>query len=127
MYRSKTGAASGPEAYGLDLYKVAISNTLGQPIHIEEIEFEVNNVDSPVSTQNVGLTVAAAGSGEITGPFTEFISATIGLKAFAATTTKPVVGTYDVVFTISGHTESGDSFSTSVSSAVTFGNIDRCG
>ncbi len=128
------GTANGPEPFGIDLFQVTFTNPTGFDADIDEVDFTVRDPNGVTSRQGIGLTVKSGQTAQIIGHFTEpaGVGTDLGtgfvgnLKQFAATTVRPVAGTYEVDFKVKGSLENGDSFSVTVPSSVVFGNFNVC-
>ena len=118
-----------PEPFFANDYVIGITNNSLESITVQTVSISVDDgqgveiVDSGVNT-NIGV----GATGSVTGPFTEFITATAtAQKSFAGTGFGVQNGTYNVTATVEGQTLSGESFSASGTVAVRFFPMNNCG
>lgn len=121
-----------PEPFTNTLYTVTVHNESLQRRTITSVTVDVEDPAAPVSvvTQNVNVEVAPGGSAEVIGTL---INATIVgnvLNMNYATAGGSAVtpnGTFTVTVTVSGVDESGDSFTATAQTTLTFSNaVDNC-
>lgn len=118
------------EPYGFDQTVIHLKNPLSEAVTVDEVVVTINNATDPEATLGVSTVVPAlTDDQEIAIAFSDFpnsngIKFLAGLPGVAAN--QFIAGTYNVTFTVNGETASGEDFSTSASTAVTFAHIDRC-
>ncbi len=118
------------EPYGFDQVILHLKNPLSEAVTIDEVQITINNASDPETTLGVTTVVPALTTDqEVAVAFSDFPNSNstkylAGLPGVAAN--QFIAGTYNVTFDISGETASGEDINTSVSTAVTFAQIDRC-
>ncbi len=118
------GAPIDMEPYGYDEYRVTLTNSTGGTINVEGVEFTVNQPGAvPVSEQATSLVIEPGETASFVGPFTEDLT---GYKVYAGTTVPVLNGTWQATFTVTGTSDTGDSFVESAAVTFTAGNVNNC-
>lgn len=123
-------STNDPEPYGYDKIVVHIKNPLSQAVTIDNLTIQLNTDQEPETTIHLGVTVPANTSDqEVIAEFSDFPNSNstkylAGLPGSSVSIFK--VGTYSVDVSFDGETANGEGIDSSVSTSVTFGNVDRC-
>lgn len=117
---------SDPEDFSFDSYSVSIRNGRTERITVRTVRFVIDD-GRPASTSTFSgsTSINAGATGSVSGTFTEFVSGT-STKTFAGSQFVALLGTYPVTATVTGVTESGESFTATGGVSVTFGAVNNC-
>lgn len=118
-----------PEPFFANDYVVTVDNQSLEPLTIQSVSLSVDDGRGvEIVDQGVNVQIASGSTGTISGPFTEFITATAtASKSFAGTSFGVQEGTYNVQVTVQGETLSGQSVSSTGTVAIRFFGLDNCG
>ncbi len=125
---SVTGTQQEP--FGNGTVTLNITNNTTQAIVIDSVEITVDDgTTAPSAAANLATTIDASSSAGLSGIvlLRASVSPTTGTVAYSASGDTPVAGTHDVEISVTGHSESGDSFTIDATSTITLTNEDNCG